>query len=57
MSQKPDSQSQDAQQARSEPAVPQRPPAPGARRPEPMTFPFSRSPEEDEIREMYGWGV
>ncbi len=21
------------------------------------TFPFSRSAEEDEIREMYGWGV
>ncbi len=22
-----------------------------------LTFPFSRSSEEDEIREMYGWGV
>lgn len=21
------------------------------------TFPFARSAEEDEIREMYGWGV
>ncbi len=57
MSQKPDPPSQEPQQARREAASTQRPPAPGARRPEPMTFPFSRSPEEDEIREMYGWGV
>ena len=31
-------------------------PAPGGVQ-DPVVFPFSRSPEEDEVREMYGWGV
>ena len=30
----------------------------GARNPDAgAAFPFARSAEEDEIREMYGWGV